>query len=103
MTKEFTVGHVTALDNAPPDNMTAIPDVAPSLTMPVDPAQSARMMMVALDPLLRKLPYEQRTSILLNLLVTYAAELPAAQAHRGKFINGMVVEFRKRLQMFLPL
>lgn len=65
--------------------------------------QQARMMMVSLDPLLRKLPYEQRTALLLNLLVTYAAEEPAAQAKRGKFINAMVEEFRKRLQMYLPL
>lgn len=65
--------------------------------------QQARFMMVRLDPLLRKLPYEQRTAVLLNLLVTYAAEEPAALQARGKFINAMVEEFKKRLQMFLPL
>lgn len=71
--------------------------------IPPDANQQARMMMVQLDPLLRKLPYEQRTALLLNLLVTYAAEEPAALQARGKFINAMTEEFKKRLQMYLPL
>lgn len=69
----------------------------------IPPEQAARFLMVQIDPLLRKLPYEQRTATLLNLLVTYAAEQPAAQQRRGKFINAMVEEFRKRLQQYLPL
>lgn len=72
-------------------------------TVQTDPNQAARMMMVSIDPLLRKLPYEQRTATLLNLLVTYAAEQPAALQARGKFINAMTHEFRTRLQQFLPM
>lgn len=155
MMKEFTVGHASALDNAPPDagrfTVSDIPDletadvVQPRVhptpsgdnvgytvrdemdnvlddeapdpssmtndeakavvreTIQTDPNQAARMMMVSLDPLLRQLPYEQRTATLLNLLVTYAAEHPAALKARGKFINAMTQEFRLRLQQFLPM
>ncbi len=84
------------------EKMAAAEDAkAPKLEMTA--AQAGRMMMAGLDPLLRKLPYEQRTAVLLNLLVTYAAEQPAAVQRRGKFINAMVEEFRKRMQQFLPL
>lgn len=63
----------------------------------------ARLVMADVDSRLRTLDYETRTATLLNLLVTYAAEQPAASIRRGKFINAMVEEFRKRLQMFLPI
>lgn len=67
------------------------------------PEQAARLLMVQTDPLFRSLPYEQRTAVLLNLLVTYAAEQPAALQMRGKFIKGLTEEFRSRLQTYLPL
>lgn len=152
--KEFTVGHITALDNAPPDAgrfdsvrvapnpsgdnvgygiaKTPVKDIDQSRNPQMeayvagadvqkdgvlftehnaevlaasigDVNSQARMMMVGLDPLLRKLPYEQRSAVLLNLLVTYASEIPAAQMRRGKFIKAMTEEFAKRLRMFLPL
>jgi hypothetical protein len=77
--------------------------LTPEQVSGMDDNQKARVMMVQMDPILRSVPYEQRTAILLNLLVTYAAEEPAATQARGKFINAMCEEFRKRLQMYLPL
>lgn len=68
----------------------------------VDTVQRSRMMMVGLDKVLRTLPFEQRTAVLLNLLVTYSAEQPASTKARGKFIKAMVEEFRSRLQKYMP-
>lgn len=105
---ELAAADQVLLDNGPIGTAEAAPTISDEDAEAIrasmgDVNQQARLLMVGIDPLLRKLPYEQRTATLLNLLVTYAAELPAAQERRGKFINAMTEEFRKRLQRYLPL
>lgn len=65
--------------------------------------QIGRYAMGAIDTILKDLPFEAKTAVLLNLLVTYVGQEPSAVTHRGKVINGITEEVRKRLQKYLPL
>lgn len=92
-------------DPGPDERRAAYMDADPEMYRgePRSVVTEARQSMVNVDAVLRLLPYEQRTAILLNLLVSYAGEQPAALEARGKFINGLCEEFRTRLQRYLPL
>lgn len=46
---------------------------------------------------------EAQTAVALNAAVALVAEVPGVAGQRGKVINAMTEEFRKRLQLYLPL
>lgn len=83
----------------PDDQYQALRDTIAEANLPT----KGRMMMVSIDPILRTLPFEARTAVLLNLLVTYAAEEPGVIEHRGKAINALTNDFKMRLQRYLPI
>lgn len=49
------------------------------------------------------LPWEAKAGILMIAAVMVVGEAPDVKARRGKVINAMTEEMRKKLQAFLPL
>lgn len=79
-----------------------VEEVSMSLLM-AEQAKEGRAAMVTVDNILRTLPFEARTSVLLNLLVTYVGSQPHLMKRRGKTVNAITEEVRNRLQKYLPL
>lgn len=45
---------------------------------------------------------EQQAAVALNAATSIVRDMPGVRENRGRVINAMTAEFRKRLQMYLP-
>ena len=60
--------------------------------------------LVAVTAILQTSPLtlEAQAAVALNVATSIVAKMPGARENRGKVINAMTTEFRKRLQAYLP-